>query len=214
MRHFAMASIVDLRIAELLAARLCHELVGPVTAVENGVELLLDQDPGLDREALTLVAESAARAGSRLQFYRFAYGFGGEGEAAGPPPFELAAGYFTASRITCDYHERVRRMPLARQRLACNLLLTGAQALARGGTLLLGEDDAGNCGLRLDAAGEAAQLAPEQRAALALEAPLGALAARTVQAYFTGLVARTQGLDLVASTLGAGRLRISSMPAA
>src|SRR5207245_2568923 len=83
-RHAAMSGAVDLRVLELLTARLCHELSGPIAAINNGIELLAeaDWDPGSSpgtsfvRDAIALVDEAAHRAGSRLQFYRFAYGFG------------------------------------------------------------------------------------------------------------------------------------------
>jgi histidine phosphotransferase ChpT len=108
-----MTGTVDMRVLELLTARLCHELSGPITAINNGVELLAeeDPDPGLwpgasfIRDAVALVSQSARCAGSRLQFYRFAYGFG-QGAMAGPPPHELAIGFFDASRIACDCAER------------------------------------------------------------------------------------------------------------
>ncbi len=212
-----MVQIPDLRVAELLTARLCHELIGPVAAVANGVELLLDQDPDPAQEALTLVADSARRTGSRLQFYRFAYGFGGfggfggEGEAAGPTPFELAASYFARTKVTCLYRESARALSLSQQKLACNLLLVGSEALTRGGTLTL---DGVGSRLRLDIAGAAVRLAPEQLEALAPETPIDVVTARTVQAYFTGLLAQAQGSRLVVRTAGPGRLDVTSVASA
>ena len=202
-----MTRIADLRISELLTARLCHELIGPVAAVENGVELLLDQPLDLDQEALALAADSARRASGRLQFYRFAYGFGGEGRAAGPPPFELAASYFATTRIACHYGEGVRILAPAEQKLGCNLLLVGGEALARGGKLVL---DAVGDEMHLDAAGEAVSLAPEQLDALLLKTPVEALTPRTVQTYFTGLLARARGRHLLIEAAESGRLRVRS----
>jgi len=72
-----MTQPIDLRLLELLAARLCHELIGPVAAIGNGVELLAEEDPDFVREAVALVEESARKANRRLQFYRFAYGCSG-----------------------------------------------------------------------------------------------------------------------------------------
>jgi histidine phosphotransferase ChpT len=206
-----MAQVADRRVTELLAGRLCHELIGPIAAVANGVELLFDEGPDLGQEALTLVAESARRTSSRLQFYRFAYGFGGEGGVAGPPPFELAASYFATTKATCLYREAVRALTLPQQKLGCNLLLVGSEALARGGMLTL--DGVGD-GLQLDIAGETVRLAREQLEALASETPIDLLSTQTVQAYFTGVLAQRQGLRLVVSIEGPGRLRIASLAAA
>jgi histidine phosphotransferase ChpT len=198
-----MPGLPDLRIAFLLTARLCHELTGPIAAMGNGIEVLSDEDGELAAEALGLVAESARRATARLRFYRFAYGFGGEGQTAGPPPFELAASYFEETPTICDYRSGVRAMPLGQQRLGCNLLLVGAAALVRGGRLGL---DAEGAGLRLDATGEAVSLAPEHFAALRLETPLEDLSPRNVQGFFIGLLARAEGWGLLGAEFKPGRL--------
>jgi histidine phosphotransferase ChpT len=204
-----MALLPDLRLSQLLAARLCHELVGPVAAVANGVEVLREEPRDDAEEALALAADSARRASSRLQFFRFAYGFGGEGHAAGPPPCALAGSYFAQTRTRCHYSERIRALPPTRQKLGCNLLLIGDEALARGGSLVL---DAANGEIHLDVVGEGVHLAPIQLAALALETPIEALTPRTVQAYFTGLLAQTQASRLVISE-ERGKLRVATAPA-
>jgi histidine phosphotransferase ChpT len=198
-----MTGLPDLRIMFLVAARLCHELSGPIAALGNGIELLSEEDGEVPADALGLVAESARRATARLRFYRFAYGFGGDAQSAGSPPFELAGGYFTATSTLCDYRAGVRDLSLAQQQLGCNLLLIGAAALIRGGRVSL---DAERTGLRLDATGGAVSLAPEQLAALRLETPLSGLAPQTVQSYFTGLLARAEGWRAVGAEIGPGRL--------
>ena len=112
-------------------------------------------------------------------------------------PHDLAAGFFDGTRIACDYSEDARALPLGRQRLACSLLLIGAEALSRGGTLILA---VGRAGLDLEAVGEAAALSPEITAALLLTTPLAAITSRTVHAYFTGLLAEMLGCELVYTT--------------
>ncbi len=91
-----MPVTAPLRVVELLAARLCHDLISPVAAIANGAELLGEDDPDFVREAVALVSSSARDANTRLQFFRFAYGFGGGG-LAGPAPHLLAAEYFAGS---------------------------------------------------------------------------------------------------------------------
>lgn len=201
-----MNRALDLRVLELLTARLCHELSGPIAAIGNGVELLAEGDADFAGEALTLLTHSARRAADRLQFYRFAYGFGGD-DTAGPAPYELAAKFFGGLPVGCDYRESVRALPLDRQKLGCNLLVVGAEALIRGGRLAL---DVTSAGVQLDAFGETVLLPPEQAAALRLEPSVGALTTRTVNAYFAGLLARACGLRLVAAT-ELGRIRLWSI---
>ena len=65
---------LDPRILEFLCSHLCHELISPVTAVNNGLELMAEGDSAHIEEALGLVRQSAAEASRKLQFYRLAYG--------------------------------------------------------------------------------------------------------------------------------------------
>jgi histidine phosphotransferase ChpT len=188
-----MTQAVDLRVLELLAARLCHDLIGPVAAIGNGVELLADEDPDFVRDAVGLVGESARKANRRLQFYRFAYGFSG-GELTGPAPHQLASALFADSDIACDYRGSVRALPLGWQRLACNMLAIGGEALSRGGRLAV---DAGAVGPGLEGTGEGAGPVAQIRAALTLALQLSELTSRNVGAYFTGLLAASLGGRIV-----------------
>jgi histidine phosphotransferase ChpT len=187
-------AVVDMRILERLTSRLCHEMSGPIAAVNNGIELLAEEEADFQSDALALLGDSARRASSQLQFYRFAYGFSGGRSMAGAAPPELAARLFDATRITCDYGESVRLLSLDYQKLACNLLLVGAEALSRGGSLMLTD---GPQGLDLQVVGETVFISPEVSAALELATPVAALTSRTVQAYFTGLLAEALGRRLV-----------------
>jgi histidine phosphotransferase ChpT len=204
-----------MRVLELLAARLCHELAAPIAAINNGVELLADDgsDPGsppgtdFSREAAALIGDSARRAASRLQFYRFAYGFGCGSALAGPAPHELVGAMFNGSRIACNYSEKVRRLPLEWQKLACNLLSVGVETLPRGGRLILSAEP-----LNLEAINEVTDLHPDTGAALMLTTPIGELTSRTIQAFLAGLLAKALGCRLVA-TAEPGRVRLTALSA-
>jgi histidine phosphotransferase ChpT len=204
-----MVQGIDLRVLELLAARLCHELVSPIAAIANGVELLGDEDPEFLAEAASLVGESAHKAASRLQFYRFAFGFRG-GTMAGPPPHQLVAEFFAGTRIGCDYDEAARGLSLEWQKLGCNLLAVGADALPRGGHLVLGAH-AGRA--TLEGEGEQAGPSAETCAALALATPIAELTSRTIGAYFTALLAGALGYRLTIEEPSAGRFCIYAEPA-
>jgi histidine phosphotransferase ChpT len=204
-----MTIAIDIRVAELLAARLCHELISPIAAVGNGVELLGEEDADFVRDALSLVADSAQKAARRLQFYRFAFGFAGSGALAGPPPHQLAAEFFADTRVVCDYPEAARNLPLPWQKLACNLLAVGAEALPRGGHLRL---DAIGDGAAVDGEGEGAMPSPEMRSALALATPVEELGSRTIGAYFAGLLAAALGRNITVTGSVPGRFRLSVAP--
>lgn len=187
-----MSSTIELRVLELLAARLCHDLISPISAVANGVELLGDEEDGFAADALALVGDSSRKAGRRLQFYRFAYGFSGGG-LGGPPPHALAAEFFADRTVALDYAAAARELPLDMQKLACAMLAAAGEALPRGGRLSL---TLGAAGPEIDGAGPGGEFAPEAKAALALAVPAEALTTRTVGAYFAALLADRLGCRL------------------
>jgi len=186
---------VEFRVLELLASRLCHELISPVGAVNNGVELLSDGDTGFVRDATTLIGQSARRAAMRLQFYRFAYGAGGLGGGA-PDAKSLIAGILEGGKVRCDWPAEFDALAAPWQKLACNLMLLASEILPRGGSVTLAR--AGN-GVAAAAAGEAVNLTAELKAALAPAAEVAALSARTVHAYFTARYAENVGARLAIS---------------
>jgi histidine phosphotransferase ChpT len=204
-----MPVMLDMRVCNLLTARLCHDLAGPIAAIGNGAELLGDEDPDFAREAAGLIGDSARTAARRLQLFRFVYGFS-QGAIAGPPPHALASEFFAGSSIACDYPAALRALPLDRQKLACNLLIVGAEGLPRGGRLALTGDAAG---INLDGTGEGTGPSLEIRAALTLTGTVEALTSRTVVAYLAGKLAETLGWQLVA-TGEPGRFRFATAPLA
>jgi histidine phosphotransferase ChpT len=178
---------IDLRITELLAARLCHELVSPVGAINNGVELLAD-DPEFAEDAAQLIGQSAAQATKRLQFYRIAYG--STVAIAGDSARKATLDLFAEGKIACVWPETLALTPGSK--LACNLLLVAAEALPRGGGLTL--SDATSGGIEVLAAGEGARLPAHLPDALVGVVAPDAVDARSVQAVFTAALARRAGL--------------------
>jgi len=187
-----MAATIDIRIMELLAARLCHDLAGPIAAIGNGAELLDDDDPDFVRQAASLIGDSAGTAAKRLQLFRFVYGFGA-GAMAGPPPHLLATEYFASGQIACDYADAARKLDPASQRLGCALLMIAAEALPRGGQLRFAPE---NGTAAVTATGEGPGPSREMIDALSLVAPVEALTSRAVGAYVAGQIARSLGRSL------------------
>ena len=200
--------LIDLRVLELLTARLCHDLIGPVAAIANGVELLGEDDPDFVRDAVALVGDSSRKANARLQFYRFAYGFRGGG-LTGPAPHQLAVEYFAETATACDYAAAARALPVERQKLACLMLAVAGEGLPRGGRLAVAVGDAGP---RVEATGDGTGPSPEMRAALTLAAPIEALTTRSVGAYFAALIADAQNLRLTTADRPGGFNLVASPP--
>ena len=189
-----MSATIAFRVLELLNARLCHELVSPVGAINNGVELLDDEDPDFVRDAIQLIGQSARKAGQRLQFYRFAYGTSStaSGSAAGNGR-DLAAGLLEGGKVRCDWSPEAATLPVDWQRLACNMLVLAAEILPRGGVILVRPLRAGASGIEVAAEGESINVSPELRAALDRSAGIEQLTSRTVHAYFTAALALQLG---------------------
>ena len=187
-----MAAMIDMRVCELLMARLCHDFAGPIAAIGNGAELLDDEDPDFVKQAATLIGDSAATASRRLQLFRFAFGFSA-GAIAGPAPHLLATEYFAGGHVACEYLAAARELEADWQRLGCNLLILAAEGLPRGGRLAIA---AARGGVAVTAIGDGEGLSRELTDAMMLRATADTLTSRTVGAYFAGLLAQRLGARL------------------
>ena len=94
---------VDLRVIELLASRLCHDLISPIGAVSNGLELLEDEDSGMADDALELSIKSVRRASNILQAVRVAVGAAGSQASVRLADVRsLASGVLEGGKIRLD----------------------------------------------------------------------------------------------------------------
>jgi histidine phosphotransferase ChpT len=201
-----MAVTVGMRVMELINARLCHELISPVGAINNGIELMAEEDADADfqRDAMKLVATSAKTAGHRLNFYRFAYGSG-----RGSTGKDAVLGLLEGGKVKADWTDAASALPLEWQRLACNMVVLAAEALPRGGSLQVVPGPDGK-GIVVNAGGDSVNLTAELRAALADGADVDALTARTVHGFYTARVAETLGARIELSEPAAGKVTVSA----
>jgi histidine phosphotransferase ChpT len=135
-------SEVDL--ASLLCSRLCHDLLSPVGAMNNGLELLADEhDPEMKQRCMDLLAESAKAAADKLKFFRLAFGAaGGFGSEVDPTEAKaVIEPLVTASgRTTLEWAVPAGLMPKRAVKILLNLVLLANDALVRGGTLFVGAE--------------------------------------------------------------------------
>src|SRR6058998_4195176 len=133
---------VDL--ASLLCSRLCHDLMSPVGALNNGIELMADeQDPEMRDKCLELLADSARASANKLRFSRLAFGAaGGFGEEIDTREAEAAlAGVFGPERrIELGWVVSDGKLPKGAVKLLLNLALLAGDALVRGGRLDVGAE--------------------------------------------------------------------------
>ena len=131
-------------LASLLCSRLCHDLMSPVGALNNGIELLADEpDPEMREKCLELLAESARATANKLKFFRLAFGAGG-GFAEEIDTHEAQAvleGVFSAEkRIELGWLVAAEQLPKDAVKLLLNLALLAGDALVRGGRLDVGAE--------------------------------------------------------------------------
>lgn len=195
-----MSVSVDLRVLELLSSRLCHELISPVGAINNGIELMDEDDPDFVKEATQLIGNSARTAGRRLDFYRFAYGSGRTGTAR-----DVAMGLLEGGKSRCTWDDAVSALPVEWQRVACNMVVLAAEALPRGGNLRV-VAVSGKPGVEVNAAGDTINLTAELRAVLSGTAAIADLTARTVHAYYTGKLAEALNTKLTVAEPSPGNV--------
>lgn len=133
---------VDL--ASLLCSRLCHDLMSPVGALNNGIELLADEhDPEMREKCLELLADSARASANKLKFFRLAFGAaGGFGDEIDTHEAHAALeGVFGAERrIELGWMVAGDKLPKGAVKLLLNLALLGGDALVRGGRLDVGAE--------------------------------------------------------------------------
>lgn len=146
---------VDL--ASLLCSRLCHDLMSPVGALNNGIELLTDeQDPEMRAQCLELLGDSARATANKLKFFRLAFGAGGGfGELIDANEAKVALqGIFGAERrIELGWMVADDKLSKGAMKLLLNLALIAGDALVRGGRLDIGTETSGS-GLEIAIRGE------------------------------------------------------------
>jgi histidine phosphotransferase ChpT len=178
----------SIEFASLLCSRLCHDLLSPVGALNNGLELMADEtDPDMRERCLELLSESARTSANKLKFFRLAFGSaGGFGDAVPPHEARVAIeGMFsTAGRVKVGWMVEEQLLDKLAAKILLNLALIAGDALVRGGQLDIGaETRPGVTEIVVRAEGPKLVLDPDLRAALAGTLPIEGLASRTAAAW-------------------------------
>ncbi|MDR3515618.1 MAG: histidine phosphotransferase family protein [Azospirillaceae bacterium] len=202
---------LDIRTLELVCSRICHELVSPVGAINNGVELIEDiagaAGEGVS-EALQLIAASADQATRRLRLLRLAYGAAGTESSATERDFRAtAAHYFQDGRVALDWPDRVGGLALTQPgagKLLLNLLMLAEEALPYGGVIHVGDEELPS----VVAEGRGVALRSEVSAALTGASNADGLTARSIHGFVTRCFAARAGLRVVVTPQGMARLGI------
>jgi histidine phosphotransferase ChpT len=195
-----------LDLAALLCSRVCHDIISPVGAIINGLEVL-DEDNSEDMHEFAngLIKRSARQASAKLQFARLAFGAAGSAGAEidlGDAQ-KVATGYMEGEKAEFSWEAPRVLMPKNLVKLLLNLILLANAAVPRGGTIHVNVPSASPARFLLRSAGPSARipaafekLVPGDIAGLPIDAQL-------VQAYYTGALARACGMNVAARLDGA-----------
>lgn len=204
----AAVTLEGIDLAALLCSRVCHDLISPVGAVVNGIEVMEDDaDEQTKAFAVELIKKSATTASARLQFCRIAFGAAGSAGASidTGDAESVARGMMEDDKTRITWNLPRVLLPKNRVKLLLNMLIIAGQTIPRGGTLtvdLVGEGEA--MGFRVTAAGLNARIPQAVPGLLEGTSESGSVDAHAIQPFYTGLLARKCGLAVTLEQEGEG----------
>jgi histidine phosphotransferase ChpT len=196
-----MTDTLHPRVLELIASRICHDLVSPVGAISNGVELVQDM-PDASGEAMALIASSAQQAAIRLKAFRLSYGVAGTDKNVGFKDIrdafvELIGSGHVKSEFDQDVGIKYSMPPRGFFKVLLNVLVLAEETTRGEGKIAVDSMD-DSAGVKVTVTGNNAGFRDGTELALRGETAIDDLDPRSVHAYITGVFARHYGLVLEA----------------
>lgn len=192
-----LSTLSDIDLAALLCSRVCHDVISPVGAIANGLEVLDDEDDASMKEiAMDLVRRSAQQASAKLQFCRIAFGAAGSAGShldlkdAG----EVAKNFIGDEKIELVWETPNETREKNQVKLLLNLLLLATTTIPRGGrvgVLLTGD------AIAVRSNGENAKMPDKTVAFMNDPTDDSDMDARLVQVYYTMRLAQSAGYSLI-----------------
>lgn len=187
-------SLDSLDLAALLCSRVCHDVISPVGAIVNGLEVLEDENDTSMREfAFELIRKSSQQASARLQFSRLAFGAAGSASSMIDlsDAEQVSRGLFPEEKVTLSWSGPAAYFPKNKVKLLLNLVMVASSAIPRGGRIDIvisgGPED---CEFSLRCKGPNSRVPPHAEELLAGESETGTVDAHSVQIFYAGMVAR------------------------
>jgi histidine phosphotransferase ChpT len=203
-----MADFIELKatdLAAMLCSRVCHDLINPVGAIGNGLEVLADPTQGAMAEgAQELIANSARQARAKLEFARLAYG----ASSTAGTDFDtrecerVAKLYFAdVEKADLDWQVPLILLPKHKAKLLMNMLVIAAMAVPRGGMVTVKLEGASGDERfvllsKSDPEKRQKTLMPSGAEGLLSGSPEGGVDARGIQPFYTGILARMTDMEL------------------
>lgn len=198
-------------VLELLASRICHDLISPVGAVNNGVEFMQEMGADAMDEALGLISYSATQAAAKLGAFRMAYGAGGRDPNIKPEDVQkafsaLTSGEGKVSQLWDPFGPLGPAKPYPKafcKMLMCSMML-GMECLPKGGAVSVKPGTGAQT--LITAEGDGATVRDMVMAAMSGEAAVDTLDPRLVHPYAIGVLARHYGYKLAITEQAAGKI--------
>ena len=184
-------------LAALLSSKLCHDLISPVGAINNGLELL--DEGGADADAMNLIRNSARTASARLQFARVAYGAAGSagvqidtGDARA-----VTVGFMSGEKAELIWEGARFFLPKNKVKLLLNLVLIANGSIPRGGKLsVMVEGDESNPLFTIKTSGTMLRVPPRFLELYSGSPDHEPIDAHSIQSYYTLLLAKETGMEI------------------
>jgi len=194
---------IDFKVLEILISKVCHDLISPIGAVNNGVEFMQDMGPENASDGLDLIAFSAQQAGAKLHAYRMAYGAGGADNSIKPEDVYDAIEDMIApdGKISQDWdkdapiglNEETFERPTGFAKIMICGFLLAIDSLPKGGALTVTHE--GDKDFTIIASGENACFREGNEDAFAQKISSDALEPKNAHAYIMGLLVSHYGFE-------------------
>jgi len=200
MMNMSIFALDAMDLAALLCSRVCHDVISPVGAIVNGLEVLEDEkDPEMRNFAFELIRKSAHTASARLQYCRLAFGAAGSAGASidTGDAESVARNLFVDDRTKLEWNAPRVLMPKNKVKLVLNLCMIASATIPRGGVITVTMSDSdGYTDICVTTKGSHLRLADSVPTLLAGEPKTGHVDAHGIQAFYAGLIARECAMDV------------------
>lgn len=181
-------------LSSLMCARICHDLLSPVSALGTAIEVLNDENNAdMHGEAIELIKNSAGQTSGKLQFLRLAFGAGGSASGRLGTPFlkSLIEGQYGGGKHTFNWAAKTEEIDKSHGRILLNMVMIAVSSVPRGGEVTIQlEEKAGAVIITLKATGPKARISEMVSTTLGGRMPADGFDGRSIQPFFTAMLVR------------------------
>jgi histidine phosphotransferase ChpT len=201
----AETELSDLELAALVSSRICHDIISPVGAIANGLEVMDEEsDQSMRDHAMDLIRKSATQASAKLQFARLAFGAAGSAGAEIDlnEAEKVVRSVAESDKYTVEWSGPAAALAKDKVKLLLNMVTIALTALPRGGSIKVSiTGEAGAPSFEVRCRGEAARV-PEMLEKMLSGSNGHALDAHSIQPYYAVRIAKSAGMLLKAESDG------------